>query len=116
MKPISNRRFWFYDDWTPADLSEYKTLSEWFKVNFKASDEYGHHTVVIPLGKRRAMIVAYRAGYKRFKHCEFCLLARTETLEMEQDFCYVQTYFNLEDYDDVYDLDVDDWNEALGIS
>lgn len=97
-----SKRFWFYNDWEGGFA--------------KASDEYGHHTVVTPLGKGRALILAYRAGYKKFRQCEYCVLARKQTLDFEQDLYYVQTYWNIEDVDDVYDdLDDDQWDEALGV-
>lgn len=100
--PLNNKRFWFYDNWD-SGLS-------------KGSDEYGHHTIVIPFGKGRAIAIAYRAGYKKFKQCEYCVLGRKQTLEFEQEALYVQTYWNIEDYDEVFDLPDSHWDTALGIN
>lgn len=96
-----NKRFWFYNNWDGGFA--------------KASDEYGHHTIVIPLGKERAFVLAYRSGYKKFKHCEFCAQSRKQTLDFYQELYYIQTYHNIEDFDDVYDLDNELWDEALGV-
>lgn len=115
MKPLSTKRFWFYNDWEIESRDENQSLWNWFKVSFTGSDEYGHHTVVIPLGKGRGIAIAYRAGWKGLKKCFFCQEARNETLKFEQDGLYVQTYWNLDEYDDVYHLEDEQWDEALGV-
>lgn len=98
MKPLFAKRFWFYNDWD-GGLST-------------GTDEYGYNTVVIPLGKGRAICVATFPGYL---WCEDCAEGRRQTLAYEQDNCYVQTYWNIEDYDDVFDMSNEEWDEALGI-
>lgn len=115
MKPLNNSRFWFYSQWETVPLDECDGVLDWLSKAFKGSDEHGHHTVVIPFGKGRAVVIAYRAGYKGFRKCEWCVMARKQTLDFEQDALYVQTYWNIEDYDDVMDLDNVDWDEALGV-
>lgn len=116
MQPLSMKRFWFYNDWEIEPRDKGQSLWNWLRVSFTGSDEYGHHTAVVPLGKGRAIVLVYRAGYKGWRFCEFCALSRRQTLEFEQEALYAQTYFNLEDYDDVYDLENWEWNQALGIA
>lgn len=108
-----NKRFWFYNEWDISPRTG--SWKEWFRNNFRGSDEYGHHTVVIPLGKGRAMVIAYRAGYKGTRKCEFCVEARKQTLDFEQEMYYVQTYWRIEELDDVHTLDMDLWDKALGV-
>lgn len=115
MKPLSSKRFWFYNDWDVDPREGDQSLWKWLKLSFTGSDEYGHHTVVLPLGKSRAIVVVYRAGYKGFKKCFFCQEARDQTLKFEQDSLYVQTYWNIDEYEEVYDLEDEQWNEALGV-
>lgn len=115
MQPISNKRFWFYSQYEPYTMEEAGSIKEWLRLNLRGTDEYGHHTFVIPLGKGRAVCIAYRAGYKKLWRCEDCVESRKQTLEFEQDALYVQTYWNIEDYDDVFDLDDKRWDYALGV-
>lgn len=110
----NNKRFWFYNDCEFGREPD-ESLRDWARKVFLGSDEYGHHTLVIPLGKGRAACIAYRAGYKGFRKCQCCVESRKETLDFEQEAMYVQTYWNVEHYDDVFDLDNKRWYEALGV-
>jgi len=114
--PLNNKRFWFYNDWEPTPRAECKSLREWFRINFTGSDEYGYHTVVAPFGKGRVAVIVYRAGYKGFRKCEYCVESRCQTLEFEQDILYVQAYWNIEDLDDVIDMQDWQWDIALGVT
>lgn len=98
MKPLFPKKFWFYNDWQGG--------------LYTGCDEYGNQTLVVPLGKGRALVLA------TFPHYLFdndCWQMRRQTLEYEQDNCYIQTYWNVEDYDDVFDLSNEEWDEALGV-
>jgi hypothetical protein len=107
------KRFWFYSDWEMTPRKECDSWRDWFTRNFKGSDEYGHHTFVVPMGKGRAVIIAYRAGYKGFRKCEYCVLGRKQTLDFEADMRYIETYWNVED---ALDLDDWQWDIALGVT
>lgn len=101
LKPVMEKRFWFYNDWNGGFS--------------RGGDEWGHHTVVIPLGKERALVVAWRSGYKWPFKCAECVESREQYLLYEQENLYIQTYWNVEEFDDILDLSNDQWNEALGV-
>lgn len=96
------KRFWFYNDWDAGWAT--------------GSDEHGHVTFVVPLGKGRALVVAWLARYKGPFLCQDCKEARWQTYMFEQDALYAQTYFNIEDYDEIDYLDNWEWQEALGVT
>lgn len=98
MKPYGRKLFWFYDDWLGT------------RPSF-GGDEYGCHTLVLPLGKRRAVVFVIWPCYLFDTDCS---QQRRETLRFYQDLFYIQTYWNVEELDDLTELEEGAWNTALG--